>query len=337
MFAPPDLAACRTLLRGGSRSFRAASLLLPPRVRDAATALYAFCRVADDAIDDSDEPAAALAQLRLRLDAAARGAPHDSPVDRAFAVILDRYGIPVQIPEAMLEGFAWDAAGRRYESLPELNEYAVRVAGTVGVMMTLLMERREPEVLAAACDLGIAMQLTNIARDVGEDARLGRLYLPRDWLREAGIDPDAWRDQPQFSPALAGVIARLLDAAEPLYARAATAIAHLPAACRPGMHAARLIYARIGDALRARGLDSVSQRTVVGGWDKSALLGAAIAAACRPASALAGDTVAEGRFLVEAVPRPAPAPFAGDRVGWLLDLFERLEREQARRALQEES
>lgn len=331
MFAPPDLAACRTLLRGGSRSFRAASLLLPPRVRDAATALYAFCRVADDAIDGSNDPASALGVLHERLAAAARGAPQDSPVDRAFAVILDRYGIPVQIPEAMLEGFAWDAAGRQYESLSQLNEYAVRVAGTVGVMMTLLMGRREPEVLASACDLGVAMQLTNIARDVGEDARLGRLYLPREWLREAGIDPDEWRAQPQFSAALAGVIDRLLAAAEPLYTRSGEAIAHLPAACRPGMHAARLIYARIGGALRARGLDSVNRRTVVGGWEKSALLGAAIAAACRPASTLESAAVAEGRFLIDAV--PARSSEEGGRIVWLIDLFERLEREQSRRAV----
>jgi phytoene synthase len=333
MFAPPDLAACRALLRSGSRSFRAASLLLPPRVRDAATALYAFCRVADDAVDGSADPAAALELLRQRLADAACGQPADSPVDRAFAVILERYGIPVQVPEAMLEGFAWDANGRQYDSLSQLNEYAVRVAGTVGVMMTLLMERREPEVLASACDLGVAMQLTNIARDVGEDARLGRLYLPRDWLREAGIDPEAWRLQPQFSPQLAEVIARLLAAAEPLYARAGSAIAHLPGACRPGVHAARLIYARIGAAVQARRHDSVNQRAIVSGWEKSALLGAAIAAACRPAGAIEPAVVEEGRFLVEAVPLPAAMPMTGGRVVWLIELFERLEREQARRAV----
>jgi len=331
MSAAADLAACRTLLRGGSKSFHAASLLLPMRVRDPATALYAFCRVADDAIDESDDPAASLDGLRLRLAAIAQGRPQDSPVDRAFATVLADHAIPVQIPESLLEGFSWDATGRRYATLSQLNEYAVRVAGTVGVMMALLMGRREREVLACACDLGVAMQLTNIARDVGDDARLGRLYLPADWMREAGIDPDAWLARPAFSPALAGVVDRLLATAEPLYARAAAGIGWLPAACRPGMHAARLIYAQIGESLRRQGLDSVTRRAVVSGWEKSVLLGAAVAATCRSAESLEGEGVDEGRFLVESVPADAVSPLAGSKVVWLIDLFERLERQQLER------
>ena len=98
--------------------------------------------------------------------------------------------IPRALPEALLEGFAWDAAGRRYETLDEVEHYAARVAGCVGAMMTLVMGRRDPAILARACDLGVAMQLTNICRDVGEDARAGRLYLPLAWLRDNGIDPD---------------------------------------------------------------------------------------------------------------------------------------------------
>jgi phytoene synthase len=97
------------------------------------------------------------------------------------------------------------------------------------------------------------------------------------------------------------------------------------------MHAARLIYAQIGESLRKQGLDSVNQRAFVGGWEKSLLLGAAIAAACRPVESLAGEGVDEGRFLVEAVPMEAAPPLAGDRIVWLLDLFERLERQQLER------
>ncbi len=98
--------------------------------------------------------------------------------------------------DALLEGFAWDAAGRRYDTLDDLLDYAARVAGAVGAMMAVLMGVRDPALLARACDLGVAMQLTNIARDVGEDARAGRLYLPLAWLREAGIDPDAFLADP---------------------------------------------------------------------------------------------------------------------------------------------
>ena len=96
------------------------------------------------------------------------------------------------MPDALFEGLQWDCEGRRYEDLEALHAYAARVAGAVGVMMALLMGVRDADALARACDLGVAMQLTNIARDVGEDARAGRLYLPLDWLREAGLDPAAF-------------------------------------------------------------------------------------------------------------------------------------------------
>ena len=170
-----DLQACRRLMRGGSKSFFAASLVLPPRVRAPATALYAFCRVADDAIDLSEQPAQALDGLRQRLDAVYAGTPQAIVADRALARVVERFAIPRSLPDALLEGFAWDAEGRRYESLEAVHDYAARVAGAVGAMMALVMETREPRALARACELGVAMQLTNIARDVGEDARKGRL------------------------------------------------------------------------------------------------------------------------------------------------------------------
>ena len=173
-----DMAACRALLKGGSRTFHAASKVLPRRVSDPAIALYAFCRLADDAVDLGDNRAAAVERLKERLDRAYRGQPMDQAADRAFADVVARFSIPREVPEALLEGLAWDAEGRRYETLPELYAYAARVAGTVGAMMTLVMGQRTPEIVARACDLGVAMQLTNIARDVGEDARAGRLYLP---------------------------------------------------------------------------------------------------------------------------------------------------------------
>ena len=194
------MATCRALLKGGSRTFHAASKVLPRRVADPAIALYAFCRLADDAVDLGNDRAAAVARLRERLDRAYRGQPMDMAADRVFADVVAKFCIPRQLPEALLEGLAWDAEVRRYETLHDLTAYAARVAGTVGAMMTLVMGQRSPEIVARACDLGVAMQLTNIARDVGEDARAGRLYLPLSWLREAGIDPDAWLANPVVYP-----------------------------------------------------------------------------------------------------------------------------------------
>jgi len=215
------------MLRGGSRTFFAASLILPASVRVPATGLYAFCRVADDAIDRDADRAAALARLHERLERIYRGSPADSPVDRLFADAVLGFSIPRDYPGALLEGFAWDIANRRYRDLAELRAYAVRVAGTVGAMMAMLMGQRAPETVGRACSLGVAMQFTNIARDVGEDARAGRLYLPLAWMREAGIDPDAFRSEPAYSVALAGVVNRLLQVADLHYAASESAIAEI--------------------------------------------------------------------------------------------------------------
>ena len=175
-FAPDyDQRACRELMRGGSKTFFAASLLLPARVRSPASALYAFCRLADDEIDLGSEPQRAMAGLHRRLDHVYAGRPQAIDADHALAAVVHRFAIPRAMLDALLDGFLWDTQGRRYETLDEVLDYAARVAGTVGAMMAALMGAQSPQALARACDLGVAMQLSNIARDVGEDARLGRL------------------------------------------------------------------------------------------------------------------------------------------------------------------
>lgn len=165
-----DHEECRAAIRTGSRSFYGASRLLPPSVRRPAFGLYAFCRLSDDAVDLEGGATAALERLRDRILRASEGRPLALAADRTMADLLRCSAIPLAVPLALLEGLAWDAEGRTYERLDDLFDYAVRVAGTVGVMMTLLMGVRSRRALARACDLGVAMQLTNIARDVGEDA-----------------------------------------------------------------------------------------------------------------------------------------------------------------------
>lgn len=339
ILAREDRAACRALLRTGSRTFFAASHLLPQRVREPATALYAFCRLADDAVDlDAGEDRsrrAVLRRLEDRLDRAYRGTPLPLPADRAFAETVARFDIPRAIPAALLEGLAWDAEGRRYATLADLHAYAARVAGTVGVMMALVMGVREPAALARACDLGAAMQLTNIARDIGEDARAGRLYLPLEWLAEAGIDADAFLADPRFTPALGAVAARLLAEASRLYRAGAAGIAALPLSCRTGIRAAGLLYAEIGREVNRRGCDSVSARAVVPGARKLALLVRAATPARRSADYGTWPLIEEARFLIEAVtphPRPAKRPY-GEQVLWALDLLQQVERRRGEQGL----
>ena len=206
-----ELPALRELMRGGSKTFFAASLLLPVRVRAPATALYAYCRLADDAIDLGVDPHAEMTRLKQRLDAIYQGRPSLQDADLALCQVVHRFVVPRELLDGLLEGFYWDVQGRHYETLEHVQDYGARVAGTVGAMMSLVMGVRSPEALARACELGVAMQLTNIARDVGEDARNGRLYLPRQWLREEGLDIAAWMQAPVFNPAMpeeAKVLAR---------------------------------------------------------------------------------------------------------------------------------
>lgn len=296
-----DMRNCIRILQDGSRSFYAASLLLPKEYRVPIVALYAFCREADDAVDCNPVPQEALDGLYARLEQVYSGGPLGSSVDRAFAHVVRRFRIPYAVPAALFEGFAWDVGRRSYDTLSDVYAYSARVAGTVGTMMAMIMGVRHPELLSRACDLGVAMQLTNIARDVGEDAAAGRLYLPRDLLEREGLDVDAWMTEPRHHPAVASVVAQVLTRADALYERAEWGITKLPFGCRGAMFAARLIYAEIGREVERRGLDSVSQRAVVSGNRKLNLLSTAVRKAIRPCSEHPAPPLKEVRFLLDAV------------------------------------
>jgi phytoene synthase len=331
-----DHRECRRATRNGSRSFYAASRLLPAQTRKRAFALYAFCRLSDDAIDLSGGSRDALDRLRARLACAARGRPQPHPADRAMADLMRRCAIPTALPEALLEGLAWDAEGRSYETIDELFDYAARVAGAVGVMMALIMDVRSPQALARACDLGVAMQLTNIARDVGEDARLGRVYLPRQWLREAGIDPDALLSEPNPDERLRPIVARLIREADALYLRARAGIALLPASCRPAILAAALIYQEIGREIERNALDSFTRRARVSSTRKLLLMARATRGSLSLSETSATPPLACANFLIESarggrfIPRKSPRSIVGWRESFIrvLGVFERLQRSE---------
>jgi hypothetical protein len=182
--------------------------------------------------------------------------------------------------------------------------------------------------------------LSNIARDVGEDARLGRLYLPRQWLVDAGLDPDAWLQQPVHCKEIAAVIERLLLAADAIYDRVDAGIGRLPSTCRPGIRAARLLYAEIGHEVKRHAFDSVSRRAVVPRRRKAKLLAHALFSPAAPEPKVAPPPLDAVRFLVDAL-RPEPQmvwlgantpamPWwsFGERVGWAIELFGALEQRE---------
>ncbi len=326
-----DLAACGRIIRDGSKSFHAASLLLPRDVRAAAYALYAFCRVSDDAVDEGVHPEVALQDVRRRLRLAEAGQPDPTSVDRAFAWVLRSYGIPSAVPEALVEGFEWDSQGRRFETLEDVKSYAARVASTVGVMMTLVMGVRSRVALARACDLGLAMQLTNIARDIGEDARAGRCYLPIQWLREAGLTAEGLGALSEADDRVRILTERMLDAARPLYDSGLTGIALLPEACRPAIRAAAAIYAEIGAEIARAGHDSIAQRAVVSKRRKIAIAAGSFIPGRSGNADHAAPAAPECQFLVDAVeaapapPREAVDALKAGSAPWAIDLFLRLE------------
>ena len=331
MIDPADLEHCRAVIRTGSLSFHAASKLLPASVRDPALALYAFCRLADDEVDEGDNKARAVIELQERLDLAYAGRPRNAPEDRAFAAVIEMFDMPQALPQALLEGLAWDAMERQYETIADLRSYCARVASAVGAMMCVLMRVRDADALARACDLGVAMQLTNIARDVGEDARMGRIYLPLEWLRDAGIEKEAFLPNPQASPEIREMVRALLRDARGLYVRSEAGIAALPTGARTGIFAARYIYAAIGTAVARNGFDSINHRGHTSKAQKIALIGKSALRTCGstvlPKSPiLYAPPVDEVRFLIDAVATNAPRAndWGQGRTGSLLSVMAEL-------------
>jgi len=331
-----DTIQCEELMRGGSKSFFAASRVLPKRVRNPAIALYAFCRLMDDIVDEGGEDVSIIQKLEERLDLIYAGTPMDVPADRALAIVVTEFKIPKVLLEALLEGFTWDKEGRRYHTLEELYDYAARVAGTVGAMMSLIMGTRDHVVVERACELGLAMQLTNIARDVGEDARNGRLYLPTQWLEEEGIDPEEWLKAPIFNSKIARVVDRLLKAADILYQRSQSGIAKLPRDCRAAIYGARLVYAQIGRQIEKQALDSVTQRAIVSSRQKKLLMLKALSAMVHVMKPKADvEPIRAIQYLVEAVPFEDPyAHYGGSleqRIVWVINTLEKAERHRLSR------
>lgn len=262
-----DRLACRDWIKQHSKSFYLSSLLLPTRVRQASWALYAFCRRADDAVDNDNDGDAGLrrvAGLRARLDAVYAGRAGDDAIDRAFAAVVERHAIARALPEALLAGMEMDARGTQYDDAPALLLYCFRVASTVGLMMTRVMGAAADVAYLRAADLGVAMQLTNIARDVGEDARRGRVYLPQDLCNQVGLDARTLGDAKVAGEPARRAVRHLLDRAQMHYKAADRGIPLLPRDCRFAIASSRYIYAGIGDAIAANDYDSIASRAYIG-------------------------------------------------------------------------
>ena len=264
---------CREIMTKGSKSFSLAAKLFDPQIRDAAVFLYGWCRYCDDQVDnagstgDRAELESRLKALKEKTASAFSFEPQLEPVFIALQYIVHRYGIPAHYALELIEGMAMDVRGTHYATLRELLLYCYRVAGTVGLMMSHVMGLRDESALRNAADLGIAMQLTNIARDITEDAAMGRIYLPLAWLAEAKIPHDQI-SAPEHRDKLAILTLRLLNEAARYYRSGDAGLWHLSFRSACAVSAARHVYSEIGQLLLKRGARAWDQRTYVTGARK---------------------------------------------------------------------
>jgi phytoene synthase len=265
------LRTCREILEHNSKSFALAVRLLPAAERDLVAAVYAFCRRVDDAIDhaSASEQPAALERIRAELEQVYENRELRDPSLRAFSAVVNACALPKTYPSELIEGMAMDVHDARYDNLEQLLLYCHRVAAVVGLMMCHVFGVTREDALREAAHLGIAMQLTNICRDVREDFTLGRLYLPRDLLRNAGA-PElphpvlrTFPEDPRTHAAMRQVIQELLAEADRYYASAQRGISALPFRAGMAVRVAARLYREIGKELAARSFDPLRGRAVV--------------------------------------------------------------------------
>ncbi len=295
----PVVANAKTIIEQGSKSFAAAAKLFDSQTREKAFMLYAWCRYCDDQIDGQDlgfgmqspeppEQARILERLIEQTEAAMTGESTEDPVFAAFQRVFQATNMDRRYPLELLDGFGMDVARHEYETLEDTLVYCYHVAGVVGAMMATIMGVTDQPTLNRAIDLGIAFQLTNISRDVMEDAADGRIYLPRDWLIEAGapIDADQFEGR---ETAIFKVVDRLLNEADRYYDSAVHGISKLPFRCAWAIAAARRVYGAIGDEVRRQGPRAWEHRAGTSKAQKLGMLAASAFTAVRASLDNSGD------------------------------------------------
>ncbi len=273
----------RLSIKRGSQSFSAASQLFDNATRERAWLLYAWCRRADDIADNQDmggvlgdqtDLAERLALIRRLTALAFEGKPTGDPAFDALGVVAAEVGLTPEMAEDVIAGFQLDAEDWRPRTEADMLRYCYHVAGAVGVMMAVVMgvDPKDQETLDRANDLGLAFQLSNIARDIVEDDAVGRCYLPEIWLVEQDIEPGQ-HTKPHHRKELAAMAARLVALVEKHEAAARVGAAKLPFRSRWAVLSAARIYGAIGRKVRKRGPEAWASRTYVPRGEK-ALYGA---------------------------------------------------------------
>lgn len=270
MESSPPTANAGESIRRHSRSFSLASRLLPVSIRADVEKLYAWCRWCDDGVDHAASPAEAASIVDSAVDDVRLIQNGESPRHAESLWLADvsrRHPIPPQAAEALLAGMRSDLTPASGLTLDELTQYCFRVAGAVGVMMCPILGLRRFDVLPHAAALGMGMQLTNIARDVGEDWDRGRCYLPVEWTD--GLRPTAPRPS---TDQIRSAVAKVLDLAESYYAAGEIGVAALPRSSRLAVRSAARVYRAIGDRIRRNRYSVMHERAFVSTGQKLRLV-----------------------------------------------------------------
>ncbi|KFL46435.1 phytoene/squalene synthetase [Sphingobium sp. ba1] len=277
---PALVAHAKQSIARGSKSFAMASTLFDPQTRERAWLLYAWCRKCDDIADGQDhggtlqgvvDGQARLSTIRVMTDQALRGEPTGDPAFDGFGVVMRECAIPARYAHDLIEGFALDAREWRPRSQDDMLRYCYHVAGAVGCMMAVLMgvDPDDQATLDRACDLGLAFQLANIARDISEDEAADRCYLPQEWLAEMDMPPGEHM-KPWLRPRLAILARRMADMAAAYEESARHGTGALPPRAAWAVLAAAGIYGDIAREVARRGEQAWDARVIT---TKAAKLG----------------------------------------------------------------
>ena len=297
------------LLKKHAKSFYWASFFLSKIVIKKSTILYNFCRTLDDIADENNG-------LKIKKENFSKfkkdflDKNFKNPIIREMWLIIDSEKISRKIVLDLFDGVESDLQEKvNLKSKKDLLIYSYKVAGTVGLMMSKILQVKDKEALKGAVDLGIAMQLTNIARDIGEDARNNRIYIPTDWMKRNGIAVDAFLKNPENFPEVSILVKQLLNKADYFYKRAGAGYFSLPKECRPGIFSAGKIYSKIGKHIAASNYDSVSRRAYTTTFEKFLMLissigDSALTTVMPIPSTIHAAALPEVNFLVNSVKTP---------------------------------
>ncbi len=258
-------AVTKEIMQVGSKSFSLAATLFTRELRVGARMLYAWCRYCDDRVDIAADPEAKrerVEEIFRQTESALNGEVQNETIFQAFQLVAHKYNIPSVYALDLIRGMEMDIEDRAYENFSDLELYCYHVAGVVGLMMVYIMGISHEKALSNAVDLGIAMQLTNISRDVLDDAELGRCYLPQVWLDEEGIKRSEIAN-PENRGKVAKVVCRLLDRTEYFYRSGKQGLKFLPFRAAVAVAVAANVYREISCLVLLRGANAWDRRAVV--------------------------------------------------------------------------